>query len=94
VILSSVFLSQDSTDPRPVLPNDDEKVFCVKAHAGAFIHDFDMRKTLAIRAHFILTLHNKDSTVSENAIGFPCSAKVQVHNGRVILRTVRRFRTV
>lgn len=76
MVLSRMDLFLESAHARLVLPHDNEEIFRVKSDGFVFVYDFNMRQPLSVGTHFVLTFHDENAVVLENAVGFTPSLEV------------------
>jgi uncharacterized protein YktB (UPF0637 family) len=63
VVLSRVDLANHPTNAWPVAADDDKQVFRDKAHFQIRLDEFDVSKSLAICAYFVLALYDKNASI-------------------------------
>ena len=91
MVLPSMHLLENPAHARLVAPDYDEQVFHDKADRHQFVDHLDMSEALLVRANFILTFRNQDSTGTEDPMRLLRSAKIEIKDGFVIfLFRIRR----
>ena len=50
----------------PVSPHNDEQVLCYESNLLIFLHDFDMRESLAVGTYLVLALYYDHAAFAQN----------------------------
>jgi hypothetical protein len=85
MVLSGVNLTHHSANARTIIADDYEKVFGNISDLFVHLHNFDVRESLTIRAHFVLAFYDKNALFPQNSVRLASSIPVQIQHGLMVL---------
>jgi len=73
MIFSRVYLAYHATDAGPIATHHDEHVLGHETDTMISLHDFNVREALAVRAYFVLALHDAHTAFTQYTVSLhPC----------------------
>ena len=84
MVLSRVHLLHGAAHAGPVVPNHDEQILRDESRLFVRLHDLDVREPLAVRAYFVLALHDKNAAFAQDPVRFTSGVQIQVEHRFVV----------